>query len=145
MPWCVVTWETSRRNKRRNEGAQILRTPKKRHTRLQCRHMCVVHTRATCCVLLCGTARVPRCMYVCTYVRMYVCTYVCMYVCTYVRMYVCMYVCTYVCMYEFPLVSVLCFVQVCVSLSVSSLTFFFVSGTLSVSHQKACLASRSQP
>ena len=44
---------------------------------------------------------------------------------------------------EFPLVSVLCFVHVCVSLSVSSLTF--LSGTLSVSRQKACLASTSLP
>ena len=36
---------------------------KSRHTRLRCRHMCVVNTSVTCCALLCGTARVPRCVH----------------------------------------------------------------------------------
>ena len=36
---------------------------KKRHTRLRCRPMCVVNTCVTCYVLLCGTARVPRCVH----------------------------------------------------------------------------------
>ena len=55
------------------------------------RHVLQVNTSVTRCVLLGGTALVPRCMYVC----MYAC------------MHACMHVCMYACMYVFPLVSVL--------------------------------------
>ena len=64
-----------------NPRWEVPATRKSQNTRLRCRPMCVVNTCVTCCVLLCGTARVPRCMYVCMYVCVYVCMCVCMCVC----------------------------------------------------------------
>ena len=40
-----------------------------------------VNTRVSGCVLLWGTALVPRCMYECMYVRSCACMYACVHVC----------------------------------------------------------------
>ena len=114
-----------------------------------------VNTHVSRCVLLCGTALVQRCMYVCMHVCMYACMHVCMYACmhvcmyacTYVRMYVCAYVCLHICTYVRMYVShrMSVIAVVCVVSRASHCTTHFVSGTVERNTSQARKASHSWP